>query len=1691
MSLFRRAFTFLFPGSSASPPPPPPMLQAFILEPILTPSGLVDDSIHTLIIDPTIPSVDNIDISHLINLPASDTQFSVDHGDIASPFDGGYFTVGADGKVSIDFIFDGGGYKGELAIFSLDGMGDYELGSAEFIKEAAHRALSDSTLGHIVISDQIEGAKFTGSLGEQDYGEGKYLGVKTFNMLAGDKFGVMLVPNGHVDQVFANPTIEGDIHPLFSLSTANPNDAFHLGQIADVTGDGNTFVMEDLRVDTGTDRDYNDIIFQIKGAKGTAVLMDDVIDPNHDWRPTDLGKEIVGYVNEQVAHNPPPSTVPHFDDPKIDILDDTVKWSIQSSQDLTNYDAQDLAATQQWVVHITDGYSPQALANSIHADVLGTTGHIANTYVIDFQDDITPVQAAQRLEFLRGSEFYYPLVPSELTPNAVNVANDTLFPVQWHLNNTGQFGGTVGSDINVLPAWNTYNVTGHGTVIGVVDTGLNSLQPDLTSNYRIDLSRDFTEFSGWQTYDSIPNDINGHGTEVAAVAAGADNAFGGLGVAPGAQLAGLKLLGSGGTQDIQIADALTYKNDDIDVFNNSWGPTTWMAAGVANSIYALSEETIQGRDGLGNVQIFAAGNSGHLEGNVNYNPFANNRNAIAVAAVDNKGDRAFFSTPGAAVLVSAPGYGVVSTDINGDPAVISGTSFAAPQVAGVVALMLEANPTLTNRQIQQILVHTATQNDPTDPGWKTNGAGLLVNDNYGFGLVNAKAAVEMAANWNSYLWVGTEVKLDQGEYVRSAQGHLNYNQPIARTVNFTEDITVERAEVMVDIKHSNRGDLEIALISPDGTKSILAAPRIDPGDDYDHYVFTTVQNWGESSQGDWQLQVTDKANNSIGGQLISWQLNLYGAKPTINISPAPNGDANGDGISDPDANEDGKKARFKVERNPLLDNHENDVVVNYTVSGGGGYYAATQGVDYELLTGTVTIPAGQNYAYIEVTPKNDNVAEWHEGLSLSVAPTNHYEVGPVRTASAQLWDNDKPEVYATTYDNYASEQGNIGRVNIYRLGDIRNPLTVNYTTSTSVVSGPGFADEGVDYQTLPGYVEIAARSHFGFTGAGSIYGNPTGGGQNIVVIDDPLVEPLELAQINITDNVNYNVAGRSTDVTIWSDDGGSGGLYPTLTITKTADGKEGSPNLSPNSNGEFVIHRQGNISGALKVNVAISQSATPGADYTTPFALGSVITLPDGQEYVHIPINVLNDSLGEGTEGIQIRLQRPDANSDYYVIGPDALEAATVYIADNEAPKVQWAKELGTSVYDYATAIAIDNDENVYITGRTSGTLDPSHPNQNGIYDAFVSKYTKSGNLLWTRQLGSGTGGNDEATGIAVDNNGNVYITGSTDGTAFPSSGTSPQNADKDAFLAKYDTNGNLIKVIEYGNYAYDAAGNRTAIGADSANGIAVDKATGDVYITGRTLGNAVNTTEGKADAFVAGFDTNLNFKWSKTAEISSSEFDEGQGVAVDSNHNVYVTGHSKGDVADTGTKLGIDEDVWVAKYTSNGTHINTKQIDEPSTTTQADDEARSITVDKDGNVYVGGKTNGQFYGGLAGGSDAFLAKLDSTLNNVLWTRQYGSGSLDYATGVTTDTDGMVYLSGRTQNGSMDGWLAMWDQNGNAQWSRSLGVATDDATNGVAVGQDDIYVAGYTGSSFNVDGQNPTYYGGDDAFVASLQKTWD
>jgi len=223
-------------------------------------------------------------------------------------FNMGVFKVDETGKVGIDYLFDGGGYEGELGIFNLDGMENLAQNSDAFITEAARRAVSNSNLGYVVINDATEGARFNGDLPyDIDRNRGEYKGVKTFTMLPGDKFAFILVPNGANLQQVANKSAKGDdARPLFSLPIANPNGSSMTGQIADVTGVGNTFVMEDLRVDkSGTDSDYNDIIFQVRGATGSAVSIDSVINPNKEWRSTNLGKALIEYAKPYVTPENP------------------------------------------------------------------------------------------------------------------------------------------------------------------------------------------------------------------------------------------------------------------------------------------------------------------------------------------------------------------------------------------------------------------------------------------------------------------------------------------------------------------------------------------------------------------------------------------------------------------------------------------------------------------------------------------------------------------------------------------------------------------------------------------------------------------------------------------------------------------------------------------------------------------------------------------------------------------------------------------------------------------------------------------------------------------------------------------------------------------------------------------------------------------------------------------------------------------------------------------------------------------------------------------------------------------------------------------------------------------------------------------------------------------------------------------
>ena len=228
---------------------------------------------------------------------------------IESVFSSGVFHVGETGRVGVEFATDGGSFEGELGIFSIEGLQAFEPDSEAFVREAMRRVLS-GTEGHIVISDREDAAKFvSGEGGIRN--DGVYRGVREFELPAESAFGVVLVPDGQVEEVFANPTVEGKKVPLFSLATDAEGDRLAFGQIADINGAGYTFAIEDLWVGR-SDLDYNDVIFRLTGATGDAPYLSEVIPPEKDWRASAVGREIIDYINhpENYPEPEPPNPAP-------------------------------------------------------------------------------------------------------------------------------------------------------------------------------------------------------------------------------------------------------------------------------------------------------------------------------------------------------------------------------------------------------------------------------------------------------------------------------------------------------------------------------------------------------------------------------------------------------------------------------------------------------------------------------------------------------------------------------------------------------------------------------------------------------------------------------------------------------------------------------------------------------------------------------------------------------------------------------------------------------------------------------------------------------------------------------------------------------------------------------------------------------------------------------------------------------------------------------------------------------------------------------------------------------------------------------------------------------------------------------------------------------------------------------------
>ena len=515
-------------------------------------------------------------------------------------------------------------------------------------------------------------------------------------------------------------------------------------------------------------------------------------------------------------------------------------------------------------------------------------------------DNLAPRPVTYTIHAYEDTEYTDYIEECEASTRALNdpQVRDPLYSCQWHLESPDYV------NIDVESAW-AEGVKGEGVTVAVVDDGMDPAHEDLRDNVNTALNYDYTE-SG-----DIFDPFEHHGTRVSGIIAARDNAAGVRGVAPRATIYGYNFLAA--PSFFNEVDAMSRNAVVTAVSNNSWGSLDGPELSFATSFWemAVNAGIITGYDGKGTFYVFSAGN-GHLLGDdSNLDEYVNHYGVTAVCSVNSVGGRAGYSEMGANLWVCAPSnnrpgplgatLGILTTE-NSDRYVkdFGGTSAAAPIVSGVAALMRSANPDLTWRDLKLILAASALKNDADNSGWEdgarryrsvTDADRYHFNHEYGFGVVDAGAAVALAEGWTTAPPLQVRA-VGSGELSELVPDAPPTGEPTTVVSELTLDTGIgftEFVEVNVAFLHASFRDLDIELESPSGAVSNLAVHFDTYTDYYDPFFdfvplrgafrFGSARHLGEDPNGVWKLRVTDRIH-VVDGALEAWSLTIYGHAPT-------------------------------------------------------------------------------------------------------------------------------------------------------------------------------------------------------------------------------------------------------------------------------------------------------------------------------------------------------------------------------------------------------------------------------------------------------------------------------------------------------------------------------------------------------------------------------------------------------------------------------------------------------------------------------------------------------------------------------------------------------------------------------------------------------------------------------------------
>lgn len=547
----------------------------------------------------------------------------------------------------------------------------------------------------------------------------------------------------------------------------------------------------------------------------------------------------------------------------------------------------------------------------------------------------------------------------DIVDSSTSKVIDPLAKDAWHLENRGQssfsYSFALAGEDSKIHEVHAMGITGKQVRIAVSDDGLDKDHPDLKKNELAGEHRNYTITSPFIGSPTPPTALDAHGTAVTGlIAAIKGNTIGSFGVAPDAKFAGFQYLNS----EQEEAMFFHQLQGNFDIFNYSYGSRGCVFTDLYSTSYRnlLINGVTQRRNQLGSIYIKAAGNSFQdtltrcgatgagtqkYWGNANFEAEQTLPYMMVVGAVNARGVRASYSTPGANLWISAAGGedgvnspAMITTDLqgcskgwsslkyasslfeSGDNAynkncdyvhTMNGTSSATPVVSGVVALLLEANPSLSWRDVKHIIAKTADRIDSNpasniishpqsnlnlathtyDRKWTQNQAGNYFSNWYGFGRINAKAAVEMAQNYTvlgPYIEGPTQNTTTLNLTIPSGSG--NNATGVTNTLAYSSAINkIESVQVEVELEHHFIGDLGIEVTSPQGTTSRLTLIN-SFGLDYLQGANPTSQRkiqllsnafYEENSNGNWTLKVVDgDTANTDQGTLRTWSLKING-----------------------------------------------------------------------------------------------------------------------------------------------------------------------------------------------------------------------------------------------------------------------------------------------------------------------------------------------------------------------------------------------------------------------------------------------------------------------------------------------------------------------------------------------------------------------------------------------------------------------------------------------------------------------------------------------------------------------------------------------------------------------------------------------------------------------------------------------